>query len=78
MHCDVTSQNSCSFIALLINHQMCLQKISFYIGGIRSDKRFLIQMAFYFYFFVEPVLEDLELPHRYRPENLQMLCDETG
>lgn len=26
----------------------------------------------------KPVLEDLELPHRYRPENLQMLCDETG
>merc|ERR1712018_824965 len=26
----------------------------------------------------EPILEDLDLPHRYRPENLQLLCDATG
>ena len=31
-------------------HQICIQKISFYIGGIRSHKRFLIQMAFSFHF----------------------------
>merc|ERR1712038_887993 len=26
----------------------------------------------------EPILEDLDLPHRYRPENLQLLCEATG
>jgi len=26
----------------------------------------------------EPIYEDLDLPHRYRPENLQLLCDATG
>eukprot|EP00095_Tigriopus_kingsejongensis_P010694 maker-scaffold261_size233860-snap-gene-1.29 protein:Tk10694 transcript:maker-scaffold261_size233860-snap-gene-1.29-mRNA-1 annotation:"hypothetical protein TcasGA2_TC000296" len=26
----------------------------------------------------EPILEDLELPHRYRPQNLKTLCDATG
>ena len=29
-------------------------------------------------FISEPILEDLELPHRYRPENLEMLCEATG
>ena len=28
--------------------------------------------------FSEPILEDLEMPHRYRPENLEMLCEATG
>ena len=29
--------------------------------------------------FLEPKrLEDLELPHRYRPENLDLLCEATG
>jgi hypothetical protein len=32
----------------------------------------------FFYFISEPILEDLEMPHRYRPENLKMLCDATG
>ncbi len=31
-----------------------------------------------FIFFPEPILEDLDLPHRYRPENLNMLCEATG
>jgi len=26
----------------------------------------------------EPVIEELELPHRYRPENLDLLCEATG
>lgn len=26
----------------------------------------------------EPIFEDLDVPHRYRPENLQLLCDATG
>lgn len=26
----------------------------------------------------EPVLDELELPHRYRPDNIQLLCDATG
>ena len=39
-------------------------------------------MYFYNYeftFVLEPKrLEDLELPHRYRPENLDLLCEATG
>jgi hypothetical protein len=30
------------------------------------------------YYLLEPILEDLEMPHRYRPENLKMLCEATG
>jgi len=26
----------------------------------------------------EPMLEDLDIPHRYRPENLNLLCEATG
>ena len=37
-----------------------------------------IEKARKFIFFSEPVVEDLELPHRYRPENLDLLCEATG
>ena len=31
-----------------------------------------------FFSILEPILEDLDMPHRYRPENLEMLCEATG
>ena len=60
----------------------------------RADSSFMMKQAYFFNsytmlfllatliifysFFIEPILEDLDIPHRYRPENLQLLCDATG
>ena len=39
---------------------------------------FLLRFVFSISILAEPIYEDLDLPHRYRPENLQLLCDATG
>jgi hypothetical protein len=44
------------------------------IPGTNSRSFFKIVIVF----FPEPILEDLEMPHRYRPENLKILCEATG
>ena len=51
------------------------------IFGAKIDtisKIHLFALFLFFSFFAEPVVEDLELPHRYRPENLDLLCEATG
>ena len=50
------------------------QKI--WIGQIRKGvEKLLLSLMFSV---SEPVLDELELPHRYRPDNIQLLCDATG
>ena len=38
----------------------------------------IIYKAFFNTYISEPVVEELELPHRYRPDNLVLLCEATG
>ena len=51
------------------NHQVCNLNSQF------CKKKYT---NIFLFNFPEPVIEEIEVPHRYRPDNLNLLCDTTG